>query len=329
VIRRAGQALAALGLLVVLLGSPAAAAPPDTLAFVSTLTNTLTLTTNGLVQHPLLPARNVAAFTWSPDGRRIAFVSAGVVRVMNADGSGVRRLQAKPLFGDFAWSPDGRRIAFSAAAGGDIRILVARIDGGAPKVLTSAVPGALLPSWSPRGGLIAFTSAHRNFGNTYTVREDGSGLRKLASSREASFPSWSPDGRWLLFQPYICPAGKCGYGISVMRPDGSGKRLLAHVPGAPGGGGLHASWSPDSRQIAFTRLRPHGIGYDILSVGVSDARVRTLANDSRPDPPAWAPDGARIAYTSNLSGITVMNVDGSGKRPFVEDGALPAWQPRP
>jgi Tol biopolymer transport system component len=330
VARRVGAVLAILASAAAVVASTSgAASTPNTLAFVSRVTSTLTLTTTGLIQQPLLRARNVTAFTWSPDGRRIAFASAGAVRVMNADGSGVRRLQAKPLFGDFTWSPDGRKLAFSAAAGGDIRILVARIDGGPPKVLTSAVSGAVLPSWSPRGSSIAFTSANTNFAHIYTVREDGSGLRKLTSGRHESFPSWSPDGRWILFQPYICLAGKCGYAISVMRPDGSGKRRLAHVPGAPGAGGLQAAWSPDSRRIAFVRLRSHGIGYDVLSVGVTDTRVRALADDARSGSPSWAPDGRRIAYTTTLATINVMNADGSENRVFVEDGALPAWRPRP
>ena len=330
--RRVGSVLATLTSAAAVVVSSSGAAPtPDTLAFVSTLTNTLTLTTTGLVQQPLLRARNVTAFTWSPDGKRIAFLTGGVVHVINADGSGVRRVPARPLFGDFTWAPDGRRVAFSVAAGGDIRILVASVDGGATKVLTSAVSGAVLPSWSPRGSSIAFTSANNNFAHIYTVREDGSGLRKLTSGRHESFPSWSPDGRWILFQPYLCLAGTCGYAISVMRPDGSGKRRLAHVPGTPGGGGLHASWSPDSRRIAFIRLRPHGIGYDILSVGLTDTRVRTLAHDARSGSPSWSPDGRRIAYatTAAASAINVMNADGSRNRVLVQGGALPAWRPRP
>jgi Tol biopolymer transport system component len=311
-------------------GAPAAIRAPDTLAFVSTLTSTLTLTTNGVVQRPLPKARGVTGFRWSPDGRRIAFVSAGALHVMNADGSAVRRLRVKPLFGDFAWSPDARRIALSAAGGGSVQLKVVQIDGGTPEVLTSAVPGAILPSWSPRSSSIAFTSAHTSFDHIYTVRQDGSGLRRLTHGREESFPSWSPNGRWLLYQPYICPAGKCGYAISIMRPDGSGKRLLAHVPGAPGGGGLHASWAPDSGRIAFLALGSHGIGSAVLAVDVTGKRVQTLARDSRSgSPPAWSPDGRRIAYATTRSTITVMKANGGEKRTFVQEGAAPSWRPAP
>lgn len=331
-IRAAGTAFAAFSAVAILAaGSPSAARQPDTLAYVSTLTGRLTLTTDGLVQRPLLRARKVGGFAWSPDGRQIAFISSGELHVVNADGSGVRRLRAKPIDGRIAWSPDGRRIAFTGAGGGSVRIFILGVGGGAPKVLTSSVPAPVLPSWSPTGSRIAFTSANTNFGHIYTVRADGTDLRRLTAGRGESFPWWSPDGRLILFQPYICPGGTCGYGISVMDADGTHQRLLAHLPGAPGGGGLHASWSPDSRRIAFLRLREHGVDSDILVVGVQDRRLRRVATDSRSfSPPAWSPDGRRIAYASGYgsgTSITVMNADGSVKRQFVEFAVSPAFQP--
>ena len=79
---------------------------------------------------------------WSPDGTRIAFDSdrygssdvnsaygpADVV-VMNADGSGVRRLTHHDAYdsGGF-WSPDGTLIAFSSDRDGDMEIFVIEVD---------------------------------------------------------------------------------------------------------------------------------------------------------------------------------------------------------
>ncbi len=307
-------------------GTQAAPSAADTLGFVG-VGGTLTLTQIGLVQKPLLKARRVNAFAWSPDGRRIAYTKpGGGLGVIHADGSGARALGVSSLDGRITWSPDARRIAYTAAAGQNIFVYTRTIGGGAAKVLTRAVPAPVLPSWSPRGTAIAFTSANTNFGHIYTVRPDGSGLRKLTRGRAESFPSWSPDGRLLMYQPYICPGGRCGYGIAVMRPDGSAQRLLAQVSGAPGGGGLHAAWSPDGRRVAFLRLGS-SVDSDILVVDLH-GKVNKVASDSRSgSAPAWSPDGRRIAYASN-SGITLMNTDGSAKRQFVAFGGSPAWQPR-
>ena len=84
---------------------------------------------------------------FSPDGRRIAFVSNrdqdNQIYVMNADGSGQRRLTRRPG-NDFApaWSPDGRRIAFHRVGDG---IWVMNADGSGLTRLTAGAD----PSWRP------------------------------------------------------------------------------------------------------------------------------------------------------------------------------------
>jgi Tol biopolymer transport system component len=309
-------------------GSASGSRASDTLAFVSTLSGSLALTQSGLVQKPLLKARRVGGFGWSPDGRRIAYVSSNGLNVIEADGTGARALGVTSLDGRITWSPNARRIAFTAADGSTIRVYTKAIAEGRAQPLRTTVPSPVLPSWSPRGSTIAFTSANTNHGHIYTIRPDGTGLRTLTRGREESFPLLSPDGSLLMYQPYRCLAGTCGYGISVMRPDGSRQRLLAHVASSPGAGGLHAAWSPEGRRIAFLRLG-RSIGSDILVVDVDRGRMRKVASDGRSGMvPAWSPDGRRIAYATTSSSINLMNADGSGKRPFVEYATLPAWQPR-
>ena len=158
---------------------------------------------------------------WSPDGRRIAFARKvpwgprGVggqseIFVMNADGSGQRRL-TRNLSGDFhpAWSPDGRKIVFenggSSAGGGNswgwYDVYVVNADGsGQPTGLTTETrplrnraPRAALPAWSPDGRMIAFLSWNDSNYDVYVMNADGSGLTNMTRSRanESRF-AWSP-----------------------------------------------------------------------------------------------------------------------------------------
>ncbi len=90
---------------------------------------------------------------WSPDGRKIAFVSSAKIYVANADGSGQRQLTPNGAWGGSpAWSPDGRRIAFAARG----RILVVNADGSGRRRLTHNAASAHSPAWSPDGRRIAF-----------------------------------------------------------------------------------------------------------------------------------------------------------------------------
>ena len=93
---------------------------------------------------------------WSPDGRRIAFPSSGI-RVVNADGSGLRRLTREGR-GTPAWSPDGRRIAFVSRRDGNLEIYVMNADGSGQRRLTRNAVRDSDPVWSPDGRKVAFVS---------------------------------------------------------------------------------------------------------------------------------------------------------------------------
>ena len=91
------------------------------------------------------PVGAYAAPAWSPDGRKLAFVSDrdgnSEVYVMNADGSGQRSLTRNPAYdADPAWSPDGRKIAFVSNRDGSYGVYVMNADGSGQRRLAQRSP---------------------------------------------------------------------------------------------------------------------------------------------------------------------------------------------
>ena len=91
------------------------------------------------------PVGDYADPAWSPDGRKIAFVSKrdgnSEVYVMNANGKGQRNLTRNPAFdADPAWSPDGRKIAFASNRDGNYGVYVMNADGSGQQRLAQHSP---------------------------------------------------------------------------------------------------------------------------------------------------------------------------------------------
>jgi Tol biopolymer transport system component len=189
--------------------------------------------------------------TWSPDGRRIAFDTsgAGSIMVVNADGSGLRKLTAGDIvpgvahavgFDDEypAWSPDGRRIAFVRRRVGPgtqvSQIYVMRPDGSAARGLTIGSVDFRDPTWSPDGRWIAADGLVGNHSQIYLVGVVGSSVRELLSGPGESWnPQWTPDVSLIAFLSDRADSTS----LYVMNPDGSDIRLVGVtlVPGATPG----------------------------------------------------------------------------------------------
>ena len=98
-----------------------------------------------------------------------------------------------------SYSPDGKYICFNSDRSGLQQIYVMRSDGSNVKRVTFGKGLYGTPVWSPRGDLIAFTKVHKGRFYIGVMRPDGSGERLLTENFYQEAPSWSPNGRVLIF----------------------------------------------------------------------------------------------------------------------------------
>jgi len=98
-----------------------------------------------------------------------------------------------------SYSPDGKYICFNSDRSGLQQIYVMRNDGSNVKRITFGKGLYGTPVWSPRGDLIAFTKVHKGRFYIGVMRPDGTGERLLTENYYQEAPSWSPNGRVLIF----------------------------------------------------------------------------------------------------------------------------------
>jgi TolB protein len=97
------------------------------------------------------------------------------------------------------YSPDGRFIVFESDREGSQQLFVMNSDGSGQRRITYGDGSYSTPAWSPRGDLIAFTKRVRGGFAIGVIRPDGSGERILTEGFHNEGPTWSPNGRVILF----------------------------------------------------------------------------------------------------------------------------------
>ena len=192
--------------------------------------------------------------SWSPDGKTILFTSwrtegdekrAPHIYVMNADGTGQRRLVAASLetSAGATSTPDGKRIVYSRKAGENgAHLIVADSDGKNERQLTNdgdVYNGS--PVFSPDGKAIAFYSDDGTRSALVVVNADGTGRRTVLADGQSWYPRWSPDGRWLVYTAAVSGGGEGNIDVLAIPVAGDGKPILL------AGGAkreLEGSWRP-------------------------------------------------------------------------------------
>mgnify|MGYP001439072792 CR=1 FL=1 len=141
---------------------------------------------------------------FSPDGQKIimSFAQNGNsdIYTMNLETREVEKITDHTSIDTSpSYSPDGKYICFNSDRSGLQQIYVMRSDGSNVKRITFGKGLYGTPVWSPRGDLIAFTKVHKGKFYIGVMRPDGSGERLLTENFYQEAPSWSPNGRVLIF----------------------------------------------------------------------------------------------------------------------------------
>lgn len=141
---------------------------------------------------------------FSPDGRQIALSLAQDgntdIYIMGLAGRQLRRLTRGPgieTSPDF--SPDGSQIVYESDQGGKPQLYIMSAGGGGERRISFGPGSYGTPVWSPKGDLIAFTKILGGRFHIGVMRADGSDERLLSASFSEEGPTFSPNGRVIMF----------------------------------------------------------------------------------------------------------------------------------
>ena len=141
---------------------------------------------------------------FSPDGKKIimSFAKDGNsdIWTMDLENRIIKKITTHPSIDTSpSYSPDGKYITFNSDRSGYQQIYVMKSDGSKVKRISFGNGLYGTPVWSPRGDLIAFTKLHKGKFYIGVMRTDGKGERLLTENYYQEAPSWSPNGRVIIF----------------------------------------------------------------------------------------------------------------------------------
>ena len=262
---------------------------------------------------------------WSPDGKRVAFISTGddlirSLHVMNADGSGRKRLTDKVHCQYPSWSPDGKSIFFTANAADPNEIDICRysFDAGKYEVVLRREGEESAPSCSPDGRKLIFAAptddkaaafAHRDT-EIWELDVASKSLTKLFNHPAKDFdPVYSPDGTKVAFISQRNERSEEEYSAK-----------LAEIKGA-----LDAR---DRKSVdkAISDLRKFEGDTDVYVANRDGSNLRKLTTNEGADLGVrWSPCGNYLVYSAAPKGeggaerLRIVDVNNGSHMPFEYD----------
>ena len=223
--------------------------------------------------------------SWSPDGRRLAYVSfeggnSGVYLQDIASGSREKVASFRGINGAPSFSPDGGRLALTLSKGGNPDIYVMDLGSKHLTQVTNHFGIDTEPTWSADGASIYFTSDRSGNPQIYRVASSGGSASRVTFQGNYNIsPSISPDGHWLA---YISRVGG-GFKLYVMDLQTGTANAITDTTTDES-----PSFAPNSRLIVYATQQQ---GREALMTTTVDGKIKARLNGKNGDirEPDWGP----------------------------------------
>lgn len=222
---------------------------------------------------------------WSPDGRRVAYVSFENDRteifVQNVSTGKRTKVSSQPGINSApAWSPDGSSIALTLSSSGDPEIYILDVESGKLRKLTNHYGIDTEAAWSPDGRFVYFTSNRSGAPQIYRVPFGGGSPKRMTfEGNYNAAPSVSADGRTIA----MVHRNDDGYRIGILDLESNAFRLITDgvLDEAP-------SFAPNGSMIIYSTRHNNST---VLSAVSADGRVkqRLRLQKEKVREPSWSP----------------------------------------
>jgi WD40 repeat protein len=252
------------------------------------------------------PTSSAALMSMSADGRAIAYTALtsnqSIERIAFDPGNGsiggapVTVIAGSRPFVRPYPSPDGQWLTFQSLAP-QLDIFVSRSDGTGMRQLTNDRANDRNPTWSPDGKQIVFMSNRDGMNQIWSIKPDGSGLRRLTSPKTgaSTFNRWSPDGSKIAYDGAVPPDDSTTFVFDprVNWPDQKVTSFSKVLE--PGRTFTPWSWSPDWREVAGA-VAPvvGGTAGPIFIYSFATGKYTRVYDSEQADGPLWLNDGRRL-----------------------------------